>query len=194
MPDHATHAFAARPRGPSSYWLQDPKAVFAALGLAPGHAFLDAGCGPGDYALEAARLVGPEGRVHAFDIAEQYIKGLAATAAGRGIAHLHAGVADLTAGIPLPDAAADVCLAATVLHVPQVARAMEKVLGEIRRVLKPGGLLAVIECAPRHWGFGPPASMRLSAQQVEAVAAGCGFGPGFFLDLKYNYLITFKKI
>ena len=54
-------------RGHSSYAMQDPEAVFEALGLEPGRHVLDLGCGSGDYALRMAREVGPAGLVHALD-------------------------------------------------------------------------------------------------------------------------------
>ena len=44
------------------------EALFASAGLQPGEAVLDIGCGSGATTLEAARLVGPSGRVRGADI------------------------------------------------------------------------------------------------------------------------------
>ena len=42
--------------------------VLDEVGLRPGQAVLDFGCGPGAYVPETSRRVGPSGRVYAVDI------------------------------------------------------------------------------------------------------------------------------
>lgn len=49
------HEKGGHGRGPSSFRMHDPRKVFNALALERGDVFLDLGCGPGEYAMEAAR-------------------------------------------------------------------------------------------------------------------------------------------
>ncbi|WP_043785856.1 class I SAM-dependent methyltransferase [Solidesulfovibrio alcoholivorans] len=179
-------------RHPSSYGMQDPRTVFDALDLKPGDVFLDAGCGLGEYALKAARLVGPTGMVHAFDVAPGCIADLSSQAAALGLPQLRAWVADITRPLPLPDASVTVGLLGTVLHIPPVTRGMEAVITEMRRVLRPGGRLGVIECN-QHSFHGPPLPLRLAAVRITGELESCGFQPLGITDMGYNYLSLYRK-
>lgn len=179
-------------RHPSSYGMQDPRTVFATLDLKPGDVFLDAGCGLGEYALEAARLVGATGMVHAFDVNPGCVEDLAGQAAALDLPQLRAAVADITRPLPLPDASVTVGLLGTVLHIPPVTRAMETVFAEMRRVLRPDGRLGVIECN-LHAPCGPPRSMRLSAERIAEALTECDFLPLAIHDFGSTYLILFQQ-
>ncbi len=48
--------------------MQNPESILIDIGLKPGMIFVDIGCGDGYFALPAARMVGPEGKVIAIDI------------------------------------------------------------------------------------------------------------------------------
>lgn len=188
---HHCDPITGKRRHPSSYRMQDPNAVFASLDLKPGDVFLDAGCGLGEYALEAARRVGPTGMVHAFDVTPGCIADLSSQAAALGLAQLRACVADITRPLPLPDASVTVGLLGTVLHIPPVTRSMEAVFTEMRRVLRPGGRLGVIECS-QHAPCGPPRSMRLPAARIVDALAACGFLPLAVNDFGNTYLALFQ--
>ena len=188
---HHCDPITGKRRHPSSYGMQDPRTVFAALDLKPGDVFLDAGCGLGEYALEAARRVGPTGMVHAFDVTPGCIADLSSQAAALGLARLRACVADITRPLPLPDASVTVGLLGTVLHIPPVTRAMEAIFMEMRRVLRPGGRLVVLECN-QHAPCGPPQSMRLPAARIVDALAACGFLLLAVSDFGNTYLAIFQ--
>ena len=57
--------------GKSSFDLVNPEAVFQALGLTGSMVFLDLGCGPGDYLLAAAKLIGTKGKLYGVDAWEE---------------------------------------------------------------------------------------------------------------------------
>lgn len=102
--------------------------------LAPGLAVLDVGCGPGTITADLARLVAP-GRVTAVDASEAALDE-ARRAAG---ANVDFAVADVHA-LDFPDASFDVVHAHQVLqHVGDPVRALR----EMRRVCRPGGIVAV---------------------------------------------------
>lgn len=181
-----------RGRGPSSFWMHDPDAIFSEIGLKPGESFLDLGCGPGDYAMYAANLVGNEGTVYAVDRWEEMVAGLIATADRQGLENIIGIISDITAPLPLNDRCIDVCFIATVLHIPAVSQAGKSLLGEARRVLKPDGRLAIIECHKQSRPFGPPEQVRLSPEEVEELVLPCGFERTGFTDVGDNYLIQFQ--
>ena len=112
--------------------------------LKPGLRVLDFGCGPGTITVGLARTVEP-GEVHGIDMEESQI-GMARSAAeagGHSNANFHVG--DITA-LPFEDNSFDVAHChAVLMHVPDTAA----VLSEVKRVLKPGGIIA----RPRSRGF-----------------------------------------
>lgn len=178
--------------GPTSFWLQDPKAIFDHLALREGMVFVDAGCGAGEYALYAARLLGGKGRVIALDSVERSIEQLIGHAPNKGEAAITGHVCDITKALPLKDQSVDVIMLSTVLHVPGVRDQAASMFGEFKRVLRPDGILAVLECNKEPTGFGPPLQMRLSADEVAAMAAPCGLKKVSELPLEHTYLACFQ--
>lgn len=179
---------------PSSFWMQDPASVFGELNLKAGDLFLDLGCGLGKYTLFASGIVEREGRVYALDKSESLIANLKQIAATEGMANITATVADAIKPLPIRENCIDVCLVATVLHIPDIARNVKSLCAEIRRVLKPDGRLAIIECHKEDLTFGPPEYMRLSPEEVKDLMAQYDFKLLTKVDLGYNYLIQFVPI
>ena len=83
-------------------------------------------------------------------------------------------------------------LFATVMHTLNMARDGSAVFGEVRRVLKPAGRLAIINCKKEDQPFGPPIEKRFSPQETEKLVVPCGFRTLEQVDLGYNYLIQFR--
>ena len=106
--------------------------------LEPGTDLLDLGCGPGSISRGLARAVAP-GRMQGVDMEESQIDIARAAAEADGLENarfLAGDVLDLPFGADSFDV---VHCHALFMHVPDT-RAL---LGEIRRVLRPGGLLSV---------------------------------------------------
>ncbi|WP_282693441.1 class I SAM-dependent methyltransferase [Streptomyces sp. CC208A] len=98
---------------------------------------LDVGCGPGTITADLAALVAP-GRVTAVDTAEDVLDKARATVAERGLENVDLAVADVHA-LDFPDASFDIVHAHQVLqHVGDPVRALR----EMRRVCRPGGIVA----------------------------------------------------
>ncbi|MCW4009840.1 MAG: methyltransferase domain-containing protein [Candidatus Bathyarchaeota archaeon] len=172
--------------------MHDPKIVFRELNLKVGDCFLDVGCGSGDYALCASKIVGDSGLVYAFDVSPMVIEGLLDRLTSQGVRNVKARVSDITCPLPLEDNCIDVCFIATMLHIIDLAKNGEKIFTELLRVLKTNGQLSIINCKKEEQPFGPPIHMRLSPTEVENTAKLCGFKKTNLIDLGYNYLITLK--
>jgi ubiquinone/menaquinone biosynthesis C-methylase UbiE len=117
--------------------------VLTGVGIKPGDVLLDFGAGPGAFSLSAAKLVGASGHVYAVDIVLAAARKITRLARQEGITNLTAITSDCATG--LPAASIDIALLFDILHMLSQPDA---VLGELHRVLKPGGRLAV-NC--HHW-------------------------------------------
>lgn len=178
--------------GPTSFWIQNPDVVFDHLKLSPGIVFVDAGCGAGEYSLHAARILGEHGNVIALDTIPQSIDRLNELDPEIGAAPIAAHICDITAPLPLETQSADVIMLSTVLHIKSVRDRAAAMFTEFRRVLKPEGKLAVLECKKEEADFGPPLHSRLSADDVQVLAAPCGFTKSSELTMEHTYLACFK--
>ncbi|UNO39230.1 methyltransferase domain-containing protein [Streptomyces sp. MST-110588] len=104
---------------------------------APGTEILDVGCGPGTITADLAALV-PHGRVTGLERAPEVLEQARATAAARGLRNVRFAVGDVHA-LDHPDGFFHVTHAHQVLqHVGDPVGALR----EMRRVTRPGGLVA----------------------------------------------------
>lgn len=105
--------------------------------LEPGHRVLDFGCGPGTISLGLAKAVEP-GELHGVDIEESQIEMARAAASAGGHDNAIFRTGDVT-DLPYENDYFDVAHChAVLMHVPDT----QTVLAEVRRVLKPGGLVS----------------------------------------------------
>jgi len=178
-------------RGPSSFFKHDSVRVFEQLALKEGDAVLDLGCGAGDYSIFAAKQVGESGYVYALDLHQGMLDNVKKEAMAQGIINLYPVFSDIRDRIDLPDDLIDTCLLATVLHTMSLPSESKKLFGEVRRVLKPEGKLAVIECKKENTLHGPPLQMRISPQELEKALGENGFKKTAYIDLGFNYMMTF---
>lgn len=126
--------------------------VLRLTGIGPGERLLDIGCGTGTLAIAAKAVVGPTGTVAGIDASPEMI---ARARNKTRKSHLEISLTRSSAdSLPFPDASFDAVLSTTVLHcLPRPALA--SCLGEMRRVLIPGGRLLCID-------FGRPDQARHS--------------------------------
>ncbi len=120
------------------------QAGVAALAVAPGESVLELGFGTGNEVLDLARLVGSSGAVAGIDISPGMLAVAERKLAATGVkADLR--VADARS-LPFADASFDAAYTSFTLELFPVGD-IPVVLAEVRRVLKPGGRLAVVSMA-----------------------------------------------
>jgi ubiquinone/menaquinone biosynthesis C-methylase UbiE len=118
---------------------------FRAALIRPGDTVLDVGAGSGTDALHAARLAGPQGKVFALDMTPAMSAKLRSLVSRQGVANVEV-LEGNAESIPLADATVDVVTSNGMLNlVPDKPRA----IGEIRRVLRPGGRVQIADIVIR---------------------------------------------
>ncbi len=165
-------------------WLQPPDKIIERSGIKPGMTVMELGCGSGAFTTSVARKVGKEGKVYAVDIQPAMLRQLErklAKAENQDIRNIELKQASAY-DLPFADASLDLVYTITVLQeIPDRGRALR----EIRRVLKPGGILAVTELLPDPDYAWCSTTIKLSQRE------------GFALDDKsgnlWNYTVKFKK-
>lgn len=153
---------------------------------------VDFGCGYGTFTIPAARII--RGTVFAFDIEPEMVTATRRKAKAAGLKNVNVRPRDFAAeGTGLPDASAQYVMLFNILHAedPLV------LLREAHRVLRSGGLLAVI-----HWNYdpttprGPSMDIRPRPEQCRGWAVKAGFRPVSrrIVDLPpYHYGMVFKR-
>ncbi len=167
MPHHPTGA------GKSSYDLIDRAQFWSAISLTPGMTIMDLACGEGRYTKEMAHKVGHDGRIIAIDLWEEGIARINRSAQSTG-PRIETHVADASKGLPVENQCVDLCLMATVLHDLVHDGTAQAALEEVVRVLKPAGILAVVEFKKQDGPPGPPRAVRLRPEQVSKLLMPTG--------------------
>jgi ubiquinone/menaquinone biosynthesis C-methylase UbiE len=161
-------------------WLQNPRKILGPY-IREGMTVLDVGCGPGFFALEAARMAGSSGRVIALDLQEEMLQKVKNKILGTDFEDritLHK-CEKSTLGL---SAVVDFILAFYMVHeVPD----QERFFSELYSMLKSQGQLLVVE-PPMH-------TSRKAFQEMIEKAERAGFieiaRPSIFL----NKCVVFQK-
>ena len=114
--------------------------VVKAAAISPGMHVLDLASGSGEPALSVATAVGPQGRVTATDLLREMLHIAEENASARNIKNIDFRAADAEQ-LPFPRHMFDrVTCRFGIMFIPNI----QKALSEMRRVLKPGGLVSFV--------------------------------------------------
>ncbi len=175
-------------RGKSSESLLDNAQILANLFITPGQVILDAGCGNGYMAKEFAAIIKDAGKVYALDPDAEAIDILQSETKGMNIETL---VSDISLDTELEAHSVDLLYLSMVFHGFSKAQRAGFVI-EAKRLLKPGGKLAIVEFAKKQTPFGPPLEIRLSPEELRKIVA---FSPIKLLEIgEYFYMQVFENL
>jgi ubiquinone/menaquinone biosynthesis C-methylase UbiE len=142
---------------------QMPHEVMQALGVREGEVVADIGAGSGYFAIRLAHHVGTSGRVYAVDVSPDMIR------------HLHARVRDMallnvSPILALPDdpllpQLVDRFLIVDVWHHIEDQPGY---LARMKKLLKPGGQVVMIDFQKRELPVGPPVGMKIAREDLLA--------------------------
>jgi len=111
------------------------------IDIQPGETVLELGPGPGAFTIPAARRLGTAGKLIAVDIQSEMITQVESRVMVAGLDNVETHIAGAYQ-LPLEDNEVDRAFLITVL--PEI-QDRQKALAELKRVLKPGGILSITE-------------------------------------------------
>jgi predicted methyltransferase len=117
------------------------EAIVKAVGLKPGMVVADVGAGTGLFTLPFAKEVGPNGKIYAVDIAENFVKHMERQAQSAGLNNVQ-GVVCLPDNVNLPPNSIDLAYICDVYHHFEFPH---KTMQSIHQALKPGGQVILID-------------------------------------------------
>ena len=159
-----------------------PTLTLKNIGLARGKTFCDIGAGTGIFTFAARELVDQVFSLEMNDSLLDYMKQKAIKHDFNDISF----VKTTSTSLELPAGSCDVALLCTVLHELTHARA---VLEQIRNILKPGGMLGLIEFHKAKTPFGPPVEHRISESESASLVENAGFRLSRATRLGDNYYL-----
>jgi arsenite methyltransferase len=184
-------AYIARLEDPKRDAYQKPADVIKALKIKEGEVIADIGSGSGYFTLPLARAVGPAGRVYAVDINADMVRHL-----NRRIRDLNVTNVTTVLCAPddplLPDASVDrFFICDTWHHIEGHA----KYLALLKKMLKPGGQIVMVDFKKAKTPVGPPMEMRIDRADLLREMEANGFqlaAEHTFLEYQYFLIFTVK--
>ena len=132
----------------------DPLKNIEQCRIQPGMEIADIGSGSGFYTLGAAKALLSTGRVYAIDIQKDLLTKIKNQAAREGLYNVEViwGDVEKPGGTRLRDASIDLAFLSTILFQLENKKIAVE---EVKRILKPGGRVMVIDWADSFGGIGP---------------------------------------
>jgi ubiquinone/menaquinone biosynthesis C-methylase UbiE len=163
---HALHkdtkAYIAMLEDPKRDAYQKPHEVMQALALKPGETVADIGSGSGYFTLRFAAHVGDAGRVYAVDVDPAMVRHLNRRVRDAGLANVQTVLAEPDDPL-LRDASVDRFVVVDTWHHIED---QPKYLALMKKMLKPGGQLAMIDFQKRELPVGPRLEMKIAREDL----------------------------
>jgi ubiquinone/menaquinone biosynthesis C-methylase UbiE len=182
-------AYVAMLEDPARDAYQKPDEVLRALALRPGEAVADIGSGSGYFTLRLAAAVGPSGRVYAVDVDPDMVRHLNARVRDAGVDNVRSVLAAPNDPL-LPDRSVDRFFVCDTWHHIED---QTKYLGLMRKMLRPGGEVVMIDFKKEETPMGPPLEMRIARDTLVGQMKAAGFRlAAEHALLPYQYFLVFR--
>lgn len=191
-----------RHHGKSSATFLNSDEIINELNFKGNETFMDVGCGDGYISIKAIDDYLPDGTVYAIDSYDKSIEDLKEYKLENKIENLIPIEADITKGIPsINDGSIDVILMLNVFHGFRDSGDRTDVIEELKRLVKHGGKIAIMDFKPIQTEKGPPLDIRISHCELEELFANHGLKKVYLnVDIgqeipegKSHYMIIFEK-
>ena len=183
-----TKAYIAMLEGPARDAYQKPDEVIRALALKPGEAVADIGSGSGYFTLRLAQAVGDTGHVYGVDIDPDLIRYLNRRIRDSGLRNVQTVLSEPDDPL-LPDRSIDRFLIVDTWHHIEN---QERYLALMKKLLKPGGEIVMIDYQKRELPVGPPLSMKIARADLVRQMVENGFRLAKeHTFLPYQYFLVF---
>lgn len=150
-------------KGKSSENFIDKNRIINFLNISNGTTIVDAGCGNGYMSLIFEELVGDSGKVYAIDPDKNAIENLQSNISSEILILMEG---DITKKNNLEASSIDLVYISNVIHGFSELE-MAGFENEIKRLLKPHGILAIVEFKKEESKFGPPLNIKLSPEELK---------------------------
>jgi len=150
-----------------------PRHIIEQSGIGAGMQVADFGCGQGDFSLAAAKIVGPDGKVHAIDIQDSALSSMRSKARIEGALNINLvkGNLEVPGASGCADASQDAVILTNLLF--QTEKRAE-IVREALRILKPGGIAVFVDWK-KEAPLGPMRNLRIEKTAIEQLIAQEGF-------------------
>jgi ubiquinone/menaquinone biosynthesis C-methylase UbiE len=160
--------------------------------LEEGMKVADLGAGVGAYTVPLAKKVGDTGKVYAVEVQKELLGNIRSNAEQAGVHNVEYlwGNIEQMGGSKIADHAVDLVVVANVLFQVEDKQGT---VDEIRRILKIGGHVLVVDWRGSFDGMGPQQDMVLTAEAARALFEGSGFGFERIITTgsqHYGFLVT----
>ena len=162
--------------------------VLKELNIRSGQTILDAGCGSGYMSKEFSKILNNTGKVYALDPDKAAIEMLKKETKGTNIEPI---IGDITKETKIEDSSVDLIYLSTVFHGFSEGE-IDGFQKEVKRLLKPNAVLAIVEFKKVETPFGPPLEIRYSPEELKKTIT---LTPKFFVEVgEYFYVMGFENI
>jgi ubiquinone/menaquinone biosynthesis C-methylase UbiE len=169
---------------------EQPDAMLDALKIRPGSTVADIGAGAGYTSLRLSKRVGPKGTVLATDLQPEMLQMLRANARQAGVTNIKP-IRCTQADPKLPEGQVDLALMVDVYHE---ASDPEALLRGVRKALKPGGRLVLVEFRAEDPDVPIKPEHKMTLAQVRKEVEPRGFTFKESLEfLPWQHIILFEK-
>jgi len=166
----------------------DPEKIVDQLGLEEGitATAADLGAGSGAYTIALAKRLKDSGKVYAIEVQKDLVARLKNLALNQGLSNVEVVWGDIErqGATKLADRSVDlVTIANTIFQVED----KDGTVGEIKRILKPGGRVLVVDWTSSFGGLGPEQDAVISAKDAQDLFERGGFSFEKNIDAGANH-------